>query len=67
MRHGRGVYTYPSEKDLRLAEINYPNIIIDFYDSVRLSFSGEWEEDVKVRGLIICRDGETYEGQLIDD
>jgi hypothetical protein len=47
--------------------MNYPNIRIDFHDSYRLSFSGEWEEDVKVRGLIICRDGETYEGQLIDE
>ena len=40
---------------------------IDFHDSKRLSFSGEWEEDVKVRGLIIYRDGEKYKGQLYND
>ena len=42
---------------------------IDFYDSRRVSFSGEWEEDVKVRGVIIYRNGDRkkYEGQLFHD
>jgi len=30
---------------------------IDERDSGRLSFSGEWFEDAKVRGLLIYRDG----------
>jgi hypothetical protein len=34
---------------------------------LRLSFSGEWEEDAKVRGLIIYRNGIKYEGELFDD
>jgi hypothetical protein len=34
---------------------------------VRLSFSGEWEEDAKVRGLIVFRSGKKYEGELFDD
>jgi hypothetical protein len=34
---------------------------------MRVSFSGEWEEDVKVKGLIIFRSGNKYEGQLLDD
>jgi hypothetical protein len=42
-------------------------MIIDLRDFNRISFSGEWEEDVKVRGVIIYRDGEKYEGQLFDD
>jgi hypothetical protein len=57
-RHGTGVYTYPSLEELKQAEANHPNIKIDRYDTRRLSFSGEWEEDVKVKGLIISRDGE---------
>jgi hypothetical protein len=48
-------------------EANHPNIIIDFNYSERLSFSGEWEEDAKVRGLIIYRSGDKYEGELFDD
>ena len=42
-------------------------MIIDYNDSVRLSFSGEWEEDFKVRGVIFYRNGDKYEGQLFDD
>jgi hypothetical protein len=66
-RHGRGDYTYPNVQELNKAKENNPKIIIDLYDSVRLSFSGEWEEDIKVRGLIIFRDGNKYEGQLFND
>ena len=42
-------------------------MIIDFYDSERSSFSGEWQKDVNVRGLIIHRDGNKYDGQLFND
>jgi hypothetical protein len=66
-RHGRGVYTYPSLEELKQAEAKHPNIKIDFNDTRRVSFSGEWVEDVKVKGLIIYRDGAKYEGQLFDD
>jgi hypothetical protein len=66
-RHGRGLYTYPSLEELKQAEANHPNIKIDFNDTRRVSFSGEWEEDFKVKGLIIFRVGAKYEGQLFDD
>jgi hypothetical protein len=39
-RHGKGVYTYPSIEELNQAIENYPGLIIDHADSVRLSFSG---------------------------
>ena len=47
-RHGRGDYTYPNVEELNKAKENNPKMRIDFNDSVRLSFSGEWQEDVKV-------------------
>jgi hypothetical protein len=37
-------------------------MIIDSIDFNRISFSGEWEEDIKVSGVIIYRDGRKYEG-----
>jgi hypothetical protein len=66
-RHGRGVYTYPSLEELKQGEAKHPNIKIDLNDTRRVSFSGEWEEDFKVKGLIINRSGNKYEGQLFDD
>ena len=33
----------------------------------RKSFSGEWNADEKVKGTIIYKDGEKYEGQLFED
>jgi hypothetical protein len=42
-------------------------MIIDKADLTRLSFLGEWKEDVKVRGVIIDRNGNKYEGQIFDD
>jgi hypothetical protein len=45
---------------------NYP--IKNYYrDLDRLSFSGEWNFDEKIRGKIIFRDGDKYEGQLSND
>jgi antitoxin component YwqK of YwqJK toxin-antitoxin module len=32
-----------------------------------LSYSGDWEEDAKVRGVIIYRNGDKYEGELYKD
>jgi hypothetical protein len=66
-RHGKGVYTYPSMEELDQAKANNPGLKIDYADSIRLSFSGEWEEDVKIRGVFIDRDGEKYEGPLFND
>jgi hypothetical protein len=66
-RHGRGVYTYPIVEELNKAKENNPQMRIYFNDLKRLSFSGEWEEDIKVRGLIIYRKGDKYEGQLFND
>ena len=40
---------------------------IHVFDSRILSFSGEWDQDVKVSGLIILRIGDKYEGQLFND
>jgi hypothetical protein len=56
-RHGKGVYTYPSMEELEQAKANNQGLIIDYADSVILSFSGEWEEDVKIRGVFIDRSG----------
>jgi len=36
-------------------------------ESERISFTGEWEENIKVRGVIIYRNGDKYEGQLYND
>ena len=66
-RHGKGIYTYPSIQELNKAKANNQELIIDKKDSSRLSFSGLWEEDVKIRGVIIDRDGEKYEGPIFND
>jgi len=49
------------------AKANNPKLIIDKADFIRLSFLGEWKEDVKFRGVIIDRSGNKYEGQIFDD
>ena len=67
MRHGEGVYTYPSLEELEIEQANQPNLKIKITDFIRLSFSGEWEDDKQVKGVIIYRDGNKYEGQLFDD
>jgi hypothetical protein len=54
-------------EELNQAKANNPGLIIDQKDSDRLSFSGEWEEDVKLRGVLIYRNGWKYEGQLFND
>jgi hypothetical protein len=51
-------------EELDQAEANNQGLIIEYADSYRLSFSGEWEEDVKIKGVFIDRDGDKYEGQL---
>jgi hypothetical protein len=66
-RHGEGTYTYPSLEELEREQANQPNFKIYGPDSLRLSFSGEWQDDMKVKGVIIYRDGGKYEGQLFDD
>jgi len=68
-RHGKGVYTYPSQIELNQAKARNPKMIVDERCFNRISFSGEWEEDVKVRGVIIYRNGvaDKYEGQLLND
>ena len=33
----------------------------------RKSFSGEWNSDEKVKGTMIYKDGEKYEGELFED
>jgi hypothetical protein len=66
-RHGKGVYTYPSIEELNQAKANNQGMITHVADTIRLSFSGEWEEDVKIRGLLIYRKGDKYEAPLFDD
>jgi hypothetical protein len=66
-RHGKGVYTYPSLEKLEQQVANQPKFKIDILDSVTKSFSGEWEEDFKVRGVLIYRNGCKYDGQLFND
>jgi hypothetical protein len=67
MRHGKGFYTYPDLEKLNEAKANNPNIIIYPRDLDRVSFSGEWEEDAKVRGVMIYRDGRKHEGEFSND
>jgi hypothetical protein len=66
-RHGKGIYTYPSIEELNQVKANIKGMIIDYADSIRISFSGEWEEDVKIRGVILYRHGGNYKGQLFND
>ena len=66
-RHGQGEYTYPNLDQLNEEKANNPNMIIDKYDLDRKLFSGEWIDDEKVRGVILSRSGEKYEGQSFKD
>ena len=63
-RHGNGAYTYPNPEELNEAKEKYPFLIENKTELERISFTGEWEEDIKVRGVIIYRNGDIYEGQL---
>jgi hypothetical protein len=54
-------------EELDQSEANNQGLIIEYADSYRLSFSGEWEEDVKIKGVLIDRDGDKYEGPLFND
>jgi hypothetical protein len=49
------------------SKANNPDIKYDKSEYDRISFSGEWEEDAKVKGVIIYRNKDEYEGQLYDD
>jgi hypothetical protein len=44
-------------EELDQAEGNNQGLIIEYADSHRLSFSGEWEEDFKIKGVIIYISG----------
>ena len=68
-RHGLGVYTYPTKEEWDQEKANNPKMIIDESEFKRISFSGVWEDNAMVRGIITYRDGdrEKYEGQLFDD
>ena len=66
-RHGEGTYIYPNLEELNEANEKYPYLIKDDREFERILFSGEWEEDAKVRGVIIYRNGDKYEGQLYND
>ena len=67
-RHGQGEYKYPilqDQNELKKMYILKPMVWKgEFY---RKSFSGEWNADEKVKGTIIYKDGEKYEGQLFED
>ena len=65
-RHGEGIYTYPNLEELNFSIID-PKKIIDKNNFCRILFSGEWDEDLKVRGVIIYADGSLYEGEIFDD
>jgi hypothetical protein len=54
-------------EELDQSEANNQGLIIEYADSHRLSFSGEWEEDVKIKGVSINRHGDKYEGPLFND
>jgi hypothetical protein len=52
---------------LNEAKAKYPNKILNKRDIERCSFSGEWNDDLKVRGTIHYRDGAKYEGELFNN
>jgi hypothetical protein len=54
---------------LNQAKAKTPKMIIDEWDYLYLSFSGEWNDDLKVRGIIKYRETfrAKYEGQLLND
>lgn len=41
--------------------------ILDTRDLKRVAFDGEWEEDIKVRGILYYRNGDMYEGPFVKD
>jgi nicotinamidase-related amidase len=61
-RHGEGDYTYPDLEGVSLLRRNNLELILDKKEFDRISFSGEWKEDKKVRGVIHYRNGNNYEG-----
>lgn len=71
MRHGKGIYTYPNLIELMQVIAKNRNMNFDKTELEIESFSGEWKDDKKVRGVINFRHGVgvivKYKGQLLDD
>jgi hypothetical protein len=42
-------------------------MILDLRDLKRKAFDGEWEDDNKVKGTLFYRNGDRYEGPLLND
>jgi len=66
-RYGQGVYTYPNFEELNHAKANNLKMILDKRDLTRKEFYGEWEDDIKIKGTLIYRNGDKYEGLLHKD